>query len=148
MVDRRRVAKKFKADLPLVIAKHLTVYGEQLLPGDPMPSKVPLAVRRKLWLANKAQYAKDEAPKEKVDAVVLIGSDKFASTYKIGDAEIQLGAIVAAAHISSELNAEDWNELDAEDRDIYIDLELTSRLDEEAAKIDKTVVKGSGSEEE
>lgn len=193
MVDRCRVAKKFKTDLPLVIAKHLTVYGKQLLPGDPMPANVPLAIRRKLWLANKAQYAEPstefkmemvsrgnylitgpgliepEAVKGKKNAEarvielqtaaetfttqlasdeVLIGSDKFSAIYKIGDVEIQLGDIVAAAHISSELDAKAWNELEPGDRDVYIELELTRRLDEEAAIVAKKITEGSSSEEE
>lgn len=68
---------------------------------------------------------------------MLIGSDKFDAMVDIGGgATAQLGSIVANAQAASGLNVREWNALDGDDRDQYIEAAIVAmkRSVEEAPK--------------
>jgi hypothetical protein len=58
------------------------------------------------------------------DAGFLIGSDAFQPVYQIGGREVQLGELVREAFETSELTEDQWNKLQQEERDSYIQDEL------------------------
>lgn len=57
-----RTFGKFDAAQPLVAARRLTLMGEEVNGGDPIPSEVSLDVRRRLWMTRYAHYASDYRP--------------------------------------------------------------------------------------
>ncbi|MTI74723.1 MAG: hypothetical protein FH747_13875 [Stenotrophomonas sp.] len=67
-------------------------------------------------------------PTDEKDDSVLLGSDKFPALVKIGDAEVQLGELVASAFTRSgtETNKA-WNALSAKKRDGFIQAEIDAR---------------------
>lgn len=57
-----RTFRKFDASEPLVAKRQLTLLGEPVAKGEPIPDKVDLAVRRRLWMTRHADYKKDYTP--------------------------------------------------------------------------------------
>lgn len=58
----------------------------------------------------------------------LLGSSVLPALIAIGDAEVQLGEIVAAAHTKSGLSVEDWNALEDAARELLLEAEIKRRL--------------------
>jgi hypothetical protein len=63
-----------------------------------------------------------------IDAETLLGSSVLASTYEIGGETVQLGDIVAAAHVTFGGTVAEWNALADDDREALLRLELDKRL--------------------
>lgn len=65
------------------------------------------------------------------DDNVLLGSDQFPALVKIGDAEVQLGELVAGAYTRSGTESvKAWNKLAAKKRDSFIQAEIDARTAE------------------
>jgi len=74
--------------------------------------------------------------------VVLLGSDKFEqSTYEIGNGapDVQLGAIVAAAHARSSKTADEWNKLKPAARNKLMTAELEAMRSDAAVALAKSL---------
>ena len=68
-------------------------------------------------------------PAEEKDDAVLLGSDQFPALVKIGDADVQLGELVAAAYTRSGTESvKAWNKLAAKKRDGFIQTEIDARI--------------------
>lgn len=63
-----------------------------------------------------------------VSVDTLLGSSILPALIEIGDAQVQLGEIVAAAHQKSGLSLEDWNALEDAARELLLDAEIKRRL--------------------
>ena len=63
------------------------------------------------------------------DEQVLIGSSVQPAVIKIGENEVQLGEIVAAAHTASALSVAAWNKLKEKKREALIAAEIERRIE-------------------
>jgi hypothetical protein len=69
---------------------------------------------------------------------VLYGSSTLPSMIEIGDQQVQLGTVVAAAHTASGLSVADWNALPAEDRDVRLAVQVEAmRKDVNKTEVNK-----------
>lgn len=73
---------------------------------------------------------------------VLLGSSTLPSLIQIGDAEVQLGVVVASAHKESGMSGKDWNALDEAKRDELLNahveaLRAQAAEQAEAARIER-----------
>lgn len=72
--------------------------------------------------------ATNPADEKNSAAVSLYGSSILPSTIEIGDASVSLGEIVQAAFSASNLTAEAWNELPADEREALLQAEVDRRV--------------------
>jgi len=113
------VANPDHADRFLGIADGYKLYRGELSPkGEP----------RTLTMAVVNDSA-DVRLSESVNARVLHGSNVHQATYEIGGQTYQLGDIVSKAFQASGLTAEEWNALEADDREAKIDIALDDIAD-------------------
>lgn len=59
---RDRTFGKFDVNKPLVAQRQMTLLGESLKPGDPLPEATDVGIGRRLWLSHHATYAEDFRP--------------------------------------------------------------------------------------
>lgn len=92
-------------------------------------SKLKKGVLEDLQAEPNLVISEAEEKKTEKDDSALLGSDKFAALIKIGEAEVQLGELVAAAFTRSgaETNKA-WNALAQKKRDGFIQAEIDERI--------------------
>ena len=66
-----------------------------------------------------------QKPAAPVDAQTLYGSDVQPALFEVNGETVQLGTIVAAAHVRSGKTVEEWNALPVEERERLIQAEVT-----------------------
>jgi len=59
MADRRREPRNFDRDKPLVAVRGMTVFGEQVVAGDPIPDTLSLTQRIRFWTLGRVDYEDD-----------------------------------------------------------------------------------------
>ncbi len=59
---RDRTFGKFDPTKPLVVARQMTLLGNTVTGGDPMPDDVTVDVARRLWMSHYLTYAEDYRP--------------------------------------------------------------------------------------
>lgn len=96
---------------------------------------INLLERGKVVLATAADTKEAERDAGSADdlGVMLYGSSVLPSLIEIGGKDVQLGTVVAAAHLASGLSAEDWNALDEPARE-HLLAEQVEAMKAEAAK--------------
>lgn len=77
--------------------------------------------------AGDATTATGTAPATPASIETLLGSSILPSLIEIGEDNIQLGEIVAAAHQASGLSVDDWNALNSDDRELRLQAEIDRR---------------------